>query len=298
MALNKTSLKKLAAYKEVIYEFEEYWPMTLRQIYYQLVSRLLVKNNVSGYRSVGRVLRIAREDGLLTYDCMEDRSRSILRSDGWWDSHRFIEFEFGDFLKGYRRDLMQTQDTRLEIWIEKDALSAIFHEIAHPFCIPVVVAKGYVSTSYVGDFRDRIDASIRPTKALYFGDYDPSGWNMPETMEQSLIGKMHVDADKLQIVRCGLLPEQIERYSLLKDPHGVNTDDPRAPRFLREHGDDVSPVEFDSLHPDEMKELVKESILANIDVREFEEQKLIEVNERESIAEKREKVMEFIEELE
>jgi len=50
-------------------------------------------------------------------------------------------------LDDYRRDLLQSQDVAPELWVEKDALSDICHRAAKPFCVPVIVARGFSSIS-------------------------------------------------------------------------------------------------------------------------------------------------------
>jgi hypothetical protein len=264
---------------EVINDLADYWPLTLRQIYYRLVARQAIANRYSQYRRMSRILSDARIAGLLPWECMEDRSRSLLSSGGWPDRRSFVADELEKFLVGYRRDLLQSQDIRLEVWIEKDALSSIVHRAAFPLCVPVVVAKGFSSTTYVNECRDRIERDERPTTVLYYGDFDPSGWAMPEAMDRKLVDQLGVDREQLTIKRCALLPEQIAAYELPEDPEAMKPLDPRTKQFKRKFGDHISPVELDALPPDVLQTLVRESIEAEIDLQEFRLQRAAEAED-------------------
>src|SRR4029077_1657950 len=58
----------------------DYWPLTLRQVYYQLVAALFIENNEEQYKKLSRILVKARLSGLVTWDALEDRARSLLPS--------------------------------------------------------------------------------------------------------------------------------------------------------------------------------------------------------------------------
>jgi hypothetical protein len=48
-----------------IEDLRDYWPLTVRQAYYQMVARLVVSNNQSQYKRVSRVLVTLRENDLI-----------------------------------------------------------------------------------------------------------------------------------------------------------------------------------------------------------------------------------------
>lgn len=51
-------------------------PMTVRQCYYQLVSRQIIENSRGAYQSVSNLLVDARKDGSIPWEWIEDRLRS------------------------------------------------------------------------------------------------------------------------------------------------------------------------------------------------------------------------------
>lgn len=283
-SLRESTRSLIDAATAVVNDLADFWPLTLRQIYYQLVSQLAIQNRLGAYKRLSRVLSNARIAGLVPWEAMEDRSRSMLESGGWSDVRSFVDDELARFCVGYRRDLMQGQARRLEIWVEKDALASIIHRVAFEYCVPVIVARGFSSTSYVKQCADRINASRlsagQLTHVLYFGDFDPSGWEMPEAMQRKLIDRLDVCPASFLIERCALLPEQIEQYELPEDPDAMKEADSRTAKFLELFGEDVSPVELDALHPEALQEIVRDAITRRLNLAEFARQRDVEESER------------------
>ena len=97
--------------KDVLSSF---YPMTVRQVYYQLVSRQVVENNRSRYQAVSDALVDARREGLIPWDWIEDRLR-LPRIYGGYDNlaqfARIAQYE-------YQRDAWKTQPRMAEIWLD------------------------------------------------------------------------------------------------------------------------------------------------------------------------------------
>jgi len=69
--MNEKSLETVHAVQNIIEELNDYWPLTLRQIYYQLVAALIIENNISQYQRLSRLLSQARLKGLVPWEAME-----------------------------------------------------------------------------------------------------------------------------------------------------------------------------------------------------------------------------------
>ena len=281
----------------MIEDLAAYWPLTLRQIYYRLVAAGSIANNSKAYRKLSGVLVKARLDGVVPWEAMEDRSRSTLNSSGWSAAQSFVETELEGFLAGYRRDLLQTQDSAIEVWVEKDTLSQICHAAALPYCVPVVVARGFASISYVHELRQRIEANTAAgyasTTVLYFGDLDPSGWCMLPSMMQTLQEEMGL-GDQVVPRRCALTPDQVGKYDLPSDPDGVKMSDPRAARYIEEFGSDALAVEIDALPPATLQAIVRASIEQELNLITFRAEQARGAEEEGDLAELKGRVEEFM----
>lgn len=262
-------LDKLNKVIEVLDEFSNYKPLTLRQIYYQLVGKEYIENKRSQYSMLSNLLKWARIDGYVSWDDIEDRVRTFHNAAGWGSKDDFIEQELRSFLKGYRRDLLQTQDKYIEVWIEKDALSSIFTRRCSPYCASVVVCRGFSSVSFLHDFQSRLVKLVKhkgkDAMMLYFGDFDPSGVEMLTAMKTTLIEELGVD--EIEFKRVALLREDIFAYNLPHSPDALKKTDTRAKKHLETYGELA--VELDALRPDILERKITDAIEAELDIDAF-----------------------------
>lgn len=278
---------------EVANDLEAYWPLTLRQIYYQLVSRLQIKNTRSQYTMLSRLVKWMRIDGLLPWDAIEDRTRTVTDKRGFENLDSFIKQEMRSFLKGYTRCLIQEQDKYIEVWTEKDALLGIFEEVVYPYCIRAVVCRGYSSVTFIADFFDRAEKAIMRDQMpiiLYFGDLDPSGVQMLEATRETLENEMGLEG--VEYKRIGLSPEQVEYYDLPQDPTAAKPADSRYKKYVEKYG--TIAVELDSIRPDLLQVLIRNAIEAEIDMDLFEDQKDQEYDDWDHLAFVRERMMDAL----
>ncbi len=275
----------------VLERLREHWPLTLRQVYYQIVAAGIVPNRKQEYSKLSALLTKARLDGLISWDAIEDRTRATLHSGGWESAEDFISQQKRKFLAGYRRDLLQTQERALELWVEKDALSRLCHDVAFDYCVPVIVARGFSSVSYVHECRKRVESRAVPTLILYFGDLDPSGWFMLPAMMETLQEEMGL-GNLIEAQRCALTAEQVEEHGLIRNPDAIKPGDPRTDKYLPLFGDLA--VELDALEPGILQSIVRDSIEEALDMELFEGEKEKETQDRAFLQAKRRKVLKML----
>jgi len=262
-------LDKLNKVIEVLDELNDYKPLTLRQIYYQLVGKGYIENNVSQYTMLSNLLKWARIEGYIAWEDIEDRVRTYHDLTGWSSSDNFIRAELEYFLEGYKRNLLQSQDKYVEVWIEKDALSSIFTRVAEGYTIPVVVCRGFSSVSFLNDFRTRLNNYESKRKLmLYFGDFDPSGVEMLTAMKTTLMEELGVN--EIEFKRVALLREDIFTYHLPHNPDALKKTDTRAKKHLETYGELA--VELDALRPDILERKIKDAIEAELDIDAFNQE--------------------------
>jgi len=263
--------KTLALIAEAHDILSEHNPMTLRQLYYQLVARQVIKNTLNRYKALSRVISDARWDGLIPWEWIEDRLRRPRHVSMWNDLADFGR----DVVRAYRRDVWASQSGRVEAWCEKDALSGIFEDALEPYGVTLSVGRGYDSTTSVKSAADRFGDGDGVT-VLYFGDFDPSGWDMT----RSLTERLAWFGCEPEVVRCALTPDDIARHNL--PPDFTKVTDTRRARFVARHGD-VS-VELDALPVDVLRDRIVTEVEARIDLDALAEVKHIEAGERAKLA--------------
>jgi hypothetical protein len=286
-------VRKAADVQHVVEELKPYWPLTLRQVYYRLVSAQKIKNNRSEYNMLSKLVKWMRIDDYLSWNVLEDRSRSISQKRGYEDVQEYVDTELRYFLNGYERCLVQGQENYVEVWTEKDALSRIFEDVTYPYCIRTVVCRGYKSVTFIADFYKRAAAAMEQGQrviVLYYGDLDPSGVQMLEATGETLENELGLEG--VDFRRMALTPAQVERYRLPTDPEAVKLTDTRYKSYVKEYGE--LSVELDSLDPSILSRIVRRDIEGVIDVDLFHEQKGLEMEDRNKIKGLRVEVMDFI----
>jgi len=286
-------LDKLNAVQTVLNELQEYAPLTLRQIYYQLVSREIIENKKSEYGMLSKLLKYARIDKYISWDVIEDRVRSVHSGAGWSNENEFVGQELDDFLESYRRHLVQDQDKFIEVWIEKDALSRLFFRLTSQYCISTVVCRGFSSVTFLNDFKERISYDRNNGKEpimLYFGDFDPSGNEMLRSMQETLNSEMGLEGIKFK--RIALTEEDIKKYKLPINPNALKRTDTRAQKHLERYGDVA--VELDALSPGILEQKIRDAIELELDMDLFGVQQRIQKEDIRGLAKLKRKVTKFM----
>lgn len=271
--LSARSLKKLAKINEIIEYYQELgYKLTLRQLYYQLVGRDLLVNKLAEYTKLGDLVKKGRMCGLVDWDAIVDRNRVPKIPYSVED----VEDAIVDAADTYRIDRMEDQESYVEVWVEKDALSEILYQITSEYSIRLMVNRGFSSTTAMHDafirFRRRQRDGLRTT-ILYVGDHDPSGLYMMTDIQNRLeeFGVHNVD-----IVPVCLTKEQIEEYDL--PPNPAKLTDPRAKWYIETHGKES--WEVDAVDPQELSRLITTQIKSLVDIDKYEEVVARESKER------------------
>ena len=286
----KRQEKTLLNVRQVLFileELKEYKPLTVRQIFYQLVSKGWWENKENKYTSLSALLKWTRMEGIIPWEDIEDRSRNFQDNSGFYSSEDFIKQEKRLFLTGYRRNRVQTQKVFIELWIEKDALIPIITDVCAQYSVSSVACKGNPSISYLKSFCDRCE--FHPGKkiiVLYCGDFDPTGIQIPKSIEESLL-KMNIH--NITVKRIALNMEDTIIYNLVPNYQGINKKDTNTPQFIKQYGTDV--FELDGLRPDILTGKIRSAIEAEIDLEEYEMEKVVEEEDLGEIAELKTRIL-------
>lgn len=262
-------VKTLAMLGAIVEILEHEHPMTVRQVFYQLVSRQVIENSRGQYQAVSNALVDARKDGTVAWEWIEDRLRRP-RTVGMWADLA----DFADTVQhAYRRDVWIEQATYFENWLEKDALSGIFEDVLRPYGVTLNVGRGYDGWDSIRNAAERFLHSDRQdTAILYFGDLDPSG----EDMVRSLRERLAFFGCEPEIVKCALTAEDIQLHKL--PPDATKCTDTRRAAFIEKFGDVC--VELDALPAAVLRDRLKTEVEKRMDMSALAEVKAREERER------------------
>lgn len=243
-------------------------PMTIRQLFYRLVSIGLLENSRGDYVKVSRVMTIARNDGRIEWDSIVDRSRPTYSPNVWNDAGAYAK----TIQHSYRKDYWNTQPVHVEIWVEKDAVIGSIQDLTDELGITVRVGRGFQSTTRVHEIEKHFASIGKPIHVYYLGDHDPSGCEI----ETDLFSRVITD---FNLTRLAIHGEDISRFKL--PPLKVKAADPRAERFIGEYGDEC--VELDALPPNELRDRIERAVMQHVDAELWERSKMVEQAEQGSI---------------
>jgi hypothetical protein len=261
---------------------EEYnaagYSLTLRQVYYQLVSRGVIPNNERSYKNVGELISNGRLAGLIDWYAIEDRTRYIRSLPHWNEPAEII----AGAANQYRIDLWETQPRYVEVWVEKDALIGIIEQTARRFDVPCFSCRGYTSQSEMWGAAQRIMRESRegerPCTIIHLGDHDPSGIDMTRDIRERL-ALFGAESCEMAINRIALNIDQINQYN--PPPNPAKLTDTRAEKYIKEFG--KTSWELDALEPRKLDELVSRTVEQYIDADLMEKAKKRQQEEKDKL---------------
>lgn len=255
--------------------------LTLRQLYYQLVSRALVPNTDRSYKNVGRLVSDGRQAGLIDWGMIEDRNRETIFPSHWENPGEIVKSAANSF----RVDRWKDQVHHVEVMVEKDALSGILEPVCRRWDVRLTANKGYSSSSMMYEIGKRLQRMYRDKDfitVLYLGDHDPSGIDMTRDIEDRLElysgGYVELEVDRL-----ALNWDQIEMWRPPENPAKLT--DSRYQSYMQKYG--KSSWELDAIEPVTLGGLVETAITNLIDFeiwRKTEADELVMINELLEIA--------------
>lgn len=284
LVLRSENKTRIVTINNIIEDYQSQgYKLTLRQLYYQLVSRDIIPNKVEEYTKLSTLLNKGRMSGFVDWDAIVDRTRNIKTP--------YYEYSTQDAVQrtinSYKLDRHDVQDNYIELWLEKDALSEIIYRATQPYGISLMVNRGYSSCSAMYQSYQRLAQEINNDKNViifYLGDHDPSGLDMIRDIRDRLSEMLIYGTElqnnfddleqaqywlnkKLQVKPIALTSKQVRDYN--PPPNPAKLTDPRATKYVEEFG--YTSWEVDALNPKTLDTLVKESILDYIDLDKHQE---------------------------
>lgn len=242
------------------------YTLTLRQLFYQFVSRSLFdvallsdpKKGERVYKNFGALVAKARDFGLLSWSAIEDRDRSLM---GWSfeeDEHELLaDLEYGLVIDRWAR-----MSSYVEVWVEKKALENVVAKACRRHRVPYMATKGYLSVSEAWRAGRRFREQLLKGKSctlIHLGDHDPEGVDMTRDNE----ARIHKYAEdvSINVERIALNMDQIEEYN--PPPNYAKASSSRFDGYVSEYGETC--WELDALEPAVIENLIHDAVEPHIE---------------------------------
>jgi hypothetical protein len=175
-------------------------PINGRGVGYKLFTAGLIRS-MGEMQRVYRLLKDAREEGIIPWDWIVDESRELERVASWDDPEQYARC----VINGYRRDYWNQQSGRVEVWSEKGTIRGVLQPVLDEYGVGFRVMHGFGSATEVYNIAQDDDG--RPLTVLYVGDWDPSGLcmseqDLPERLER--YDGRHVELERIALVQSQL----------------------------------------------------------------------------------------------
>lgn len=247
------------------------YDLSLRQLYYQFVSRDLLANNDRNYKRLGSVINDARLAGLVDWSMIRDRGRVLVGNAHWENPGEILTASANQF----RIEKWRDQPCHVEVMVEKQALEGVLIPVCRRLDIDFIANKGYSSASAMYTAGKRLKHAMDTGKEvhiLYLGDHDPSGIDMTRDVrerleiftgyswwdedEREFYTSEQYEEDQLGVDRLALNFDQVQEYN--PPPNPTKKADSRANAYIRRFGETC--WELDALRPEVLAQLVEDAV--------------------------------------
>jgi hypothetical protein len=253
----------------------EYWPLSDRTIHYELLNDPPLRhsskpdswytNHRSCYQDLCDLLTRARLAGEIPFNAIDDPTRKIAAWSVDQEVGVFINKELDHFLKGYWRDLQQSQPNHIEIIGEKNTIEGSIREVAQKYCVPYTLGRGYCSLDPRYKMSQRFKASGKSKLILLImSDLDPEGEDIAHSFTRSMrddFGIAEIHGWKV----CLTFDQARQRN--LPPNFDIKKTSKRSAKFEAKYGESV--YELEALPPSERARLLTEAIDEVLDVDSF-----------------------------
>jgi hypothetical protein len=257
----RETIQTIQLANDVISEYKDKgFSLTLRQLFYQFVSRAWCDNTQREYTRLGSVITDARRNGDIPWNAIEDRTRKSKGGDGYYGSCDDGEPSV-DCSYRYRLNPWSNQLYRPQVWIEKDALVGIIERPCIRWDVRYLSCRGYLSEPVMykaaKEMAVQLERGLTPI-VFHLGDHDSSGMQMTEDIKSRL--KLFAQA-RIEVRRLGLNEDQVEQYR--PPPNLVKDSDSRSAVYKEDYGEHC--WELDALDPEVIEDLVNDALAGVID---------------------------------
>lgn len=193
----------------ILHVVKGYTRLTVRQLWYILISRFKYSATKAAYKRMDRYL------------CKIRRANPEVNI---------------KFIDPTRHFVPAPQPyPKMEIYVEKDSIRNFISELAVKYQLNIQVLRGFASLSM---YRKAIERARKRgvTNVLYIGDFDPSGLLIETIANEEMNDKTGINFHRIAITK-----DQIRRFRPPSRP--VNIKDSRAQAYIKNYGERVWDVE-------------------------------------------------------
>jgi hypothetical protein len=247
-------------------------PITGRGIGYKLFTAGLIPSmSRNEMQRVYRLLKEAREEGIVPWNWIVDETREIERVSTWDNPADYARC----VAQSYRRDFWNQQPHRIQVWSEKGTVRGVLAPVLDEYAVGFLPVHGFSSATAAHDLAEDDDG--RDLIVLYVGDFDPSGMFMSEQDLPTRFVKY--DGGHIKLRRIALTFPQT--LGLPSFPASDKRKDPRYKWFRSNYGEEC--WELDAMDPNDLRDCVEREIVELIEPEAWRRCEVVNAAEQDSL---------------
>jgi hypothetical protein len=263
------------AIKEVLDALDEYLPVSLRAVHYRLLTipfwrnskdKTKYVNDKDCYKDLSNLATRLRLNGEIPFDALSDSTRPVTTWQCWRNAADFMTEQLDRFLRGYARDLLQSQQQHCEIVVEKLTVANFIKPIAGNYCMPVVVMRGNSGIDARYQIVQRFRASGKRGLFLFcLGDCDPDGDSIVASTICSLRDDFQItNVNGTRVAMTHAQADQMKLPNMLD----AKLTSPNYATFVAQHGRNDC-YELDAVQPETLQNWLDVAIRGVIDIEAY-----------------------------
>jgi hypothetical protein len=282
------TLQLLGEVNEVLEEYAEQLPLTLRQVFYRLVAAHGYEKTEQAYGRLGEMVNRARRSGRISFESIRDDGVLKEVPTGFRDRRDFWG-RIDEVIAHFELNRQEGQEQFLEALVEASGMLPQVAAVALGYGLPCYSSSGFDSTTAKHEAAMRMLARDVPTVVLHLGDYDPSGVALFEnlradvtafyehTIAYNALPFDEPEPPPPEFIRVAVTEEQIERMQLPSAP-------PKA-SDRRSVFTDSRTVQCEAIPPDQLQVEIRDVIEQWVDLDVLAELARREEVERQALIE-------------
>ena len=242
--------------ENVLEEYKDHLPLTVRQIFYRLVGEYGYEKDERAYGRLAETLVRARRSKRIPFSAIRDDG-IVQYSSQWHNGPEGFWDETAERIRAYRRDRQVGQHQYVELWCEAAGMAPQLARVADEYSVPVFSAGGFASLTAVRLIANRALRRDVQTVLLHVGDYDPSGESIFNSIAEDAAAFVKADrvigTQNIYPIRVALTADQVDDFDLETSP--AKKDDKRSKNW-----EGAGTCQLEALAPDQLAWIVERSI--------------------------------------
>lgn len=240
--------------KEVLDEYRDHLPLTIRQVFYRLVGAAGYDKTERAYARLCEMMNRARRAGFIPFHAIRDDGGSRLGGAGWGSAAQYLRYLKSD-AETFQLDRQAGQPVRLWLMCEAAGMAPMLARAVQDYHIPVLSSGGFDSLTAKHDLAEEL-ARADLAEVLHVGDHDPSGVHLFTALQEDVSAMVRAKggADPV-FTRLAVTPEQTAALGLPTAP----------PKKTDRRAFEGDTVQAEAIPPDVLAEIVQGAVVQRID---------------------------------